>query len=229
MPAAPPQFGVAHGGFPALLPVKLVGLPVYARCLSGGRGDGRSAIERRKAVKDGRRGGLRLCTSTAPEGGEEAAIVRRRLVLDGFWGFPPKSSKLFSAEGDHFRPPRRPSHMRAKGASASKRHRTDRRAARKHAVAAGEVPNRCQKDRSTADRVLPRRFHLKAIFRFSQSEGFFSAFHHRRDFLIDCPNVDCALVLNCSSGLVAGLPVSATDDQDPRHHSPRYSHCGSQK
>ncbi len=57
-----------------------------------------------KAVKDGRRGGHQSARSEAEEDWEEAAIVRRRLVLDGLGDSPPNSSKRFRAEGDDFRP-----------------------------------------------------------------------------------------------------------------------------
>ena len=54
-------------------------------------------------------------------------------------GFPPKASKLFSAEGDRFRPLAAVRQAGERGVSV--RHGPQRSGARKHAVAAGEASN----------------------------------------------------------------------------------------
>ena len=82
-PGRAPRFGVAHRGFPGSVSVKLVKTP---RLLEkqhahfSAAGGTKSSLKGGKAVKDGRPGGHRLCTRSA-EDWEEAAIIRRRLVL----------------------------------------------------------------------------------------------------------------------------------------------------
>jgi hypothetical protein len=80
MPAA---FSPAANGSRACLSVKLTETPCClksSKALFSGRGDESPRLQEGKAVKGGRRGGHRLCTSASAEDWEEAVIVRRRLV-----------------------------------------------------------------------------------------------------------------------------------------------------